>query len=397
VSRLFKLAAPFVTMLALAACNATGGSPNVQGGTGQVPGAKQPLAHAQPLDGGSATPACQGSRIGMAQCDVLVRTATGPNVSGYGPADLEAAYNLPSLSKGSGQIVAIVDAFDNPNVTSDLGVYRSNFGLGTATFTKYNQVGQTNNYPTGDIGWGVEIDLDVQMVSASCPLCTIYLVEANSNNWSDIQIAEAEAVKLGATVVSNSYGGTGADQSYYDTPHVTYLASSGDSGFGIADPADFPSVVSVGGTELLKGRGTRGWTETVWFGSGAGCSTYPKPKWQHDPGCSGRTANDVSAVADPQMGVAEYDSYGEGGWFVVGGTSVSSPLLGGAFGLAGNSTVQNGGRTFWVKTHQKYLYPILSGGDGSCSPTYLCQAGTKEYGKYSGPGGWGTPNGIGAF
>jgi len=396
VNERFQLTALFAVALALAACNANGGLTNVPGGTGQAPGAKQPLADAQPLNVSSAVPACAGSRIGMAQCDVLVRTGFNPNAAGFGPSDLQSAYNFP-LTQGSGQIIAIVDAFDNPNVTSDLGVYRSNFGLGTANFTKYNQVGQTKNYPTGDTGWGVEIDLDVEMVSASCPLCTIYLVEANTNNWPDLQLAEAEAVKLGATVVSNSYSGTGADQSYYDTPHVTYLASSGDSGFGIADPADFPSVVSVGGTELLKGGGTRGWTETVWYGSGAGCSIYPKPEWQHDQGCAFRTANDVSAVADPFTGVAVYDTYGDPGWFVVGGTSVSSPLLGGAFGLAGNSTKQNGGRTFWVKTHHKDFYPIISGGDGTCSPFYLCQAGTKEYGKYSGPGGWGVPNGVGAF
>jgi subtilase family serine protease len=332
----------------------------------------------------------------MAQCDVLVRTGIGPDVTGFGPADLQAAYNFPT-ARGLGQVVAVVDAYDNPNAASDLGTYRSNFGLGTANFTKFNQLGQTTGFPTADTSWGTEIDLDVEMVSASCPLCTIYLVEANTNRFTDLQIAETEAVKLGATIVTNSYGGTGAKRSAYDSQQVTYVASAGDTGFGIDDPADFPRVVSVGGTTLFKGGGSRGWTESVWFGTGAGCSTDPKPRWQQDSGCSTRTANDVSAVADPETGVEIYDSYGAHGWFVVGGTSVSAPLLAGAFGLAGNSTLQNGGRTFWNQQHQRHLYPILNGGDGSCSPTYLCQAGTNQFGNYSGPGGWGSPNGVGAF
>jgi subtilase family serine protease len=265
--------------------------------------------------------------------------------------------------------------------------------LPDANFTKYNQTGQQSNYPQGNSGWGVEIALDVEMVSAACPLCTIILVEANSSNWSDLGTAENEAVTLGATVISNSYSGSGATESNFNHPGVTILASAGDSGYGIADPADFGSVVAVGGTHLVSGGGTRGWTETVWRGTGGGCSTQSKPKWQRDKGCTFRTANDVAAVADPQTGVAEYDTYGESGWFVVGGTSVSSPFLGGVFGLAGNATKQTGGEIFWEKKSRKYLYDITSGSNGSCQTKYLCNAGKG----YDGPTGWGTPNGIGAF
>lgn len=325
--------------------------------------------------------------------------------SGLTPADLQSAYNLPSSSKGSGQIVAIVDAYDNPDVASDLAEYRSTFSLGTANFVKYNQEGQQSNYPQGNAGWGVEIDLDVEMASASCPNCTIWLFEANSNSFNDLAAAEQEAVKLGATVISNSYSATGCRrkcnaklQKYYDSPGVTYLASAGDSGYGIGVPAQFDSVVSVGGTDLMPSTGSRGWTETVWSGTGAGCSKAPKPSWQHDPGCKLRTANDVAA--DGGVPVAEYDTYTQGGWIEVYGTSVSSPFLGGVFGLAGNSTKQNGGKAFWAlstKERNKYLFPVTSGSDGTCSPTYLCTAGTGEYKDYSGPTGWGTPNGIGAF
>jgi subtilase family serine protease len=319
-------------------------------------------------------------------CGALLRTDVKPSaskVSGYGPADLEQAYNLPSTGDGTGQIVAIVDAYDNPSVSSDLAAYRSAFGLPAATFTKYNQLGQTKNYPTGNTEWGVEIDLDVDMVSAACPNCTIYLIEANSNSSSDLETAEAEAVSLGAHIVSNSFGGTNLKQSDFDTKGVTYLASSGSDGSGVSEPAAFDTVVAVGGTSLTRGGGgKRGWTESSWPGGGGGCTTFPKPPWQHDPGCAFRLANDVSAVADPNPGVAEYDTYGYGGWLVTGGTSVSTPLLAGVFGLAGNATKQDGGRTFWETAHHPYLYRVESGG---------------KYVRYSTASGWGSPDGVGAF
>jgi subtilase family serine protease len=144
----------------------------------------------------------------------------------------------------------------------------------------------------------------------------------------------------------------------------------------------------------LTAKGKRGYSETIWRSSGAGCSSEAKPTWQKDPGCSNRTANDVSAVAQE---VAEYDTYNEGGWFTVSGTSISSPLIGGIFGEAGNSTKQDGGKKLWTKKAQKHLYPVLVGSDGSCNGSYLCTAGTGQYGNYSGPGGWGSPNGYKAF
>jgi subtilase family serine protease len=312
-----------------------------------------------------------------------MRSIASPNIpSGYGPNDLQAAYNLPSSSRGAGQVVAIVNAYDNPNVSSDVATYRSTFGLPDANFVKYNQNGEMNNYPPGDRGWGVNADLGVEMVSATCPNCTIFLIEANSSNVSDLERAESEAVALGAHIVSNSFGGSGLDQSYFATKGVTYLASAGSTGYGVTEPAAFGTVVSVGGTTLTRGGdGTRGWTEKALAVSG-GCTTFPKPPWQHDTTCSYRLANDVAAVADPTTGVAEYDSYGAGGWFVVGGTSVPTPLLAGVFGLAGNATKQNGGRTFWENAHHRYLYRVKSGG---------------KYVRYSTAAGWGAPDGIGAF
>lgn len=351
---------------------------------------------------GAAQPACP-QVVGEATCLGMVQSkgTISPAVSGWAPSDLQKRYNLPSSTKGSGQIVAIVDAYDNPNIASDLATYRTEFGLGTAKFTKYNQDGQTSNYPSGNVGWGVNKDQEVEMVSAACPKCTIYLIEANTDNGGDLQAAEVEAVKLGAHIVTNGYTCPGSvrclDSSDFDTPGVVYLASSGTHGYGEPGaPAAFASVVSVGGTVLSKSGSTYG--ETVWFDTGAGCATgVTKPSWQHDPDCTSRTISDISAVA---FGVATYDSYGYGGWTVGSGTDLSAALNAGVFGLAGNASSQNAAEKFWTlskKKRNKELHYISIGNDGSCNGEYLCQAGTEQFGTYSGPAGWGTPNGIKAY
>jgi hypothetical protein len=389
-----KLVAPLVAALAVAACSA-GGSSNMPAAPGQTTASQ---SHSIPdwQATGAAKRVCSDSRPGFAQCDALIMNGKiGPNVSGWAPADFQARYNLP-ITKGSGQIVAIVDAYDNPNASSDLTTYRNNFSLGTANFAKYNQKGQQSNYPPGNKNWGLEEDLDIEMVSASCPLCTIYLVEANSNSTSDLETAEAEAVTLGAHIVSNSWGCPGSNacvsNSYFDTSGVLYLASAGDSGYLTQAPAALTTVVSVGGTVLSKSGST--YSEATWHGTGGGCASgVSKPSWQHDSGCSSRTMNDVSAVA---WNAAEYDSYGYSGWFTVGGTSVASPLLGGVFGLAGNASSLDAGKGFWTlkkKARKKELHDITSGSNGSCGGSYLCTAGPG----YDGPTGWGTPNGVKAF
>ncbi|HEY2475957.1 MAG TPA: S8 family serine peptidase [Candidatus Cybelea sp.] len=347
---------------------------------------------AQPAARSNALQGCSARISGFARCGVAIERRPPSNLpSGLSPQDLQSAYDLTrsAKSKGTGQIVAVIDAYDNPNVASDLAGYRSEFGLPAANFTKYNQEGQTGNYPQGSPAWGVEIDLDVEMVSASCPNCSIYLIEANSNLVSDIDAATAEAVTLGAHIVSLSAAGLSqSDQSYFDTRGVEYVASAGDS--VPSYPADFDSVVAVGATVLSEDQGTkRGWSEEIWPDGGVGgCVTgVRKPRWQRDSYCKQyRLANDVAANA---FGVAEYDTYDEGGWVRVDGTSVSTPLLAGIFGLAGNATEQDGGRTFWQPGHDKYLYAITKGGGSGCVFLY------KR--KYNTCTGWGTPHGIGAF
>jgi len=327
---------------------------------------------------------------------------SGP--SGYGPFDLQSAYNLSSASSsaGGGETIAIVDAYDDPNAEADMGAYRSHYGLPPCTtangcFRKVDQAGGTN-YPSGNTSWAQEISLDLDMASAICPNCHVKLVEAASNSFANLATAVDEAAALGATQISNSYGGREYSsevtaQSHYNHPGIDITVSSGDNGYGVEFPASSQYVTAVGGTSLVRASNARGWSETVWSGAGSGCSAYvSKPSWQTDTGCAMRTVADVSADADPNTGVAVYDTYGYGGWLEFGGTSVASPIIAGVDALAG-------GRAHTATPYGSYpysnagaFYDITSGSNGSCGGSYLCTAVLG----YDGPTGIGTPNGIGA-
>jgi subtilase family serine protease len=337
--------------------------------------------------------------------------AAATPTAGYGPADLRSAYALPS-SGGSGQTVAIADAYGDKTAEADLGTFRSNYGLPACTtasgcFKKVNQSGVQGSYPANNQGWALETQLDLQMVSAVCPGCKILLVEGTSNTNANLYAAEDTAARLGASVISNSYGGGEAssetsDDAHFNHPGVAITVSSGDSGYGVEYPAASRYVTAVGGTTLSHASNSRGWTETAWSGSGSGCSAYePKPAWQTDSGCARRTVADVSAVADPNTGVAVYDSncnfIGQllgncfSGWGVVGGTSASAPIVAGVYGLAGNASSVNYGS--FPYSHASSLFDVTAGNNGSCTPAYLCTSGAG----YDGPTGLGTPNGTAAF
>ncbi|WP_037569980.1 S53 family peptidase [Phaeacidiphilus oryzae] len=326
--------------------------------------------------------------------------------SGYGPSNLLSAYKLAS-GGGAGQTVAIVDAYDDPNAEADMATYRSYYGLPACTSASgcFKKVGQTGgSVPRANASWAEEISLDLDMVSAIAPNAHIVLVEASSASMTNLGTAVNEAVKLGATEVSNSYGGgesssdTGYDSTYFNHPGVPITVSSGDSGYGVEYPAASPNVTAVGGTSLKTASNTRGWTESVWStssteGAGSGCSAYePKPSWQTDSGCSKRTVADVSAVADPATGVSVYDSYGSvGGWATFGGTSVAAPLIASVYADAGSHSTSVPASVAY--SHSSSLFDVTSGSTTSCSPAYLC---TAESG-YDGPTGLGTPNGTAAF
>lgn len=355
---------------------------------------------------------CPAAPVGAAHCHALVVTdangnptaSSTPPAGSYGPAQFHTGYGLPTTAP-SAQTIGIVDAYDDPNIESDLGVYDSQYGLPSCTtangcFRKVDQNGGTR-YPRTNSGWSLEIALDVETAHEICQNCKILLVEASSNSLANLGAAENEAAKLGANVISNSYGGseysseTSDQNAYFDHPGIAITASSGDGGYGVEFPAASQYVTAVGGTTLNLNSDNTYASESAWSGSGSGCSAYiSKPSWQTDSGCSHRTVADVSADADPNTGAAVYDSVryqGQSGWFQVGGTSLASPLVGAVYALAGNAgSVTYGSYPY---SHTSSLHDVTTGSNGSCGGSYLCTAGSG----YDGPTGLGTPNGTGGF
>lgn len=359
-----------------------------------------------------------------------VRTAvtnSEPEPGYLTPQSLHAAYSLPSESSGSGaQTIALVDAFDDPTAEADLKVYDEQFGLPPCTtangcFRKLDEQGKASPLPAVQGEWAGEISIDVQMARAICENCHILLIEAESEEFSDLGTAVDTAVSAGATVVSNSYGGTeessySSYQSHYHHPGVVIAASSGDCGYfnkkcrqdpvGANFPADSPDVVAVGGTSLTKSAGT--WTSTTWVDGGSGCSSlFAAPSWQISlagfsaTGCGGgRSIADTSAIGDPETGVDVYDSTPEGngdptGWGVWGGTSVAAPIVAGEFALGGGAHgVEFPAATLYQHNGQSNaFYDVISGNNGSCSGTTACQAVSG----FDGPTGLGSPVGLRAF
>lgn len=329
------------------------------------------------------------------QTDTVVpNLATNALPNGFGPADLRSAYGLTTTGSAA-MTVAIVDAFDDPQAESDLATYRSTFSLPACTtangcFRKVNQSGQASPLPRTDTGWAGEISLDLDMVSAICPDCHILLVEANNPSTTNLGTAVNTAANLGAKFVSNSYGGpengfeNNSDASYFNHPGVVITASTGDNGFGVSYPASGKGVTAVGGSSLTRDTSTRGWSETVWNGAGSGCSgSVAKPAFQVGltTGCAKRAEADVAAVADPQTGVAVYQTFGASGWAVYGGTSAASPIIASVYALAGSPGATDSPNSY-PYAHPGALNDVTTGNNGPCGAP-LCTAGVG----YDGPTG----------
>jgi hypothetical protein len=382
---------------------------------------------------------------------------SGPAAAGlYGvrPQDLHSAYDLPDTTAvAPNQTIAVVDAYDDPGAEADLAIYDEEFGLPPCTssngcFRKLNQEGKTGPLPTVQGEWAMEIALDVETAHAVCRQCRIVLIEAATSGYANLEAAEQHAPALGATEISNSWGGEepALDGEAFNHRGVVITAAAGDFGYrnwdgpvgftGFTDyPASSPHVVAVGGTRLSLGRGASWSTESVWNGQGAtggGCSDrFPAAPWQRglaewsSVGCeSTRAVSDVAADADPYTGVAVYDSTpitsggGAPGWITLGGTSLATPIIAGAFALAGGGHSGSGyaAQTLYQNRlgDPSSLHDIASGSNGECGRPFsleglsgctpieeaascagraICLAGQG----YDGPAGVGTPDGICAF
>jgi len=399
---------------------------------------------------------CRPPEVGYYSCDALrlVRTSTrtpgsvraaavaagvprGP-AGGYTPEDLITAYDVPTnTTAGAGQLVAVVDAYADPNIRADLNTFDHQYGRPAETddsFRIVNQRGGTTLPAPDTSGWTTEQALDVEAVRAVCPNCDILLVEADSGKDADLDTAENTAAALGATEITNSFGrpeahdpATPSEQAAFDHPGIVITASAGDDGWYDWDnvnsptghsgnspelPAAYPTVVGVGGTHLdLAADGTRA-AETVWNDNGpsdntgyaaqqplgaggGGCSSVEQaPPWQlalpgyATLGCTngGRSAVDIAADADPATGLDIYSSYDysgtqkDVGWLTYGGTSLAAPLVAGMWAAAGGASgdgVPYPALMLYANfASGRGVYDVTSGGNGACgtAATATCAA-----------------------
>ncbi len=332
--------------------------------------------------------------------------------TGLPPSAVASVYNLSGLSSsgtaGAGQIIAIVDAYHDPNALSDLNTFNAQYGYpALSSCTSLTQSGpcfeqaDPPGTPRTNSGWVLEESLDIEWAHAEAPGAKIVLVEAASNSNSNLFGAVTYANNLGATEVSMSWGGgeSSSETSFdSDMTHAGtfYTASAGDSGHGAEYPAASPNVIAVGGTTLngCSGTSCSGFTsETTWSSSGGGVSSVEAiPGYQSGytgtvygastiTGLTGgkRGIPDVSFDANPSTGVSVYDStsyQGQSGWFTLGGTSVGAPNWAGvlAAGKAAGSTALEGDSAIYSGGYKTNLRDITSGTNGTCGTD--CTAGT---------------------
>ena len=369
---------------------------------------------------------CNTPLAGQASCLAEVVSSSGGTPfssisvpAGFGPTQIHTAYNLPCKPGGTVQstcdapstfgprTIGIVDAFHSPTIETDLAMYNSTYGLPPCTIangclTIVNQNGTTSPMPPVDGNWALEAALDVQMAHAVCQTCKILLVEANDNSYLNLGIAVNRAATMGANAISNSYGGSDwsgspAYDTYYTHPGIFITASSGDWGYGSYYPAASSRVISVGGTTLSLYANNTYATETVWSAGGSGCSMYQTastyqtslPNWSLTGCGTRRSIADVSAVADPRTGVAIYDTTpygGKTGWWILGGTSASSPIISAALVLQELTAPTDAAS--YIYNHASRYRDVITGSTGSCGGKTACMAGVG----YDGPTGMGSPN-----
>ncbi|MGA7625523.1 MAG: S53 family peptidase [Candidatus Acidiferrales bacterium] len=267
---------------------------------------------------------------------------SSPPSSAFNPSQIRHAYGFDQVTnQGLGQIIGIVDAYDDPNAEADLGVFSKEFNLAACTTSNgcFRKIYSNGHQPARNSNWAVEISLDIQWAHAIAPEAKIILVETPSNSLSDLLNGVDAAVRNGASAVSMSWtsgefsGERGLDN-HFVANGVTFLAASGDDGAGVAYPAASPDVISVGGTSLSLDSHGNYLREAAWSGSGGGISQFEnEPIGQAqfgipDDSHEKRGVPDVSYNANPGTGYAIYDSVGINGytgWFQVGGTSAATP------------------------------------------------------------------------
>jgi hypothetical protein len=319
---------------------------------------------------------------------------------GLTPTDIRSAYRInPNIS--THPTVAIVLAYGYSAIEQDLATYRNAYSLAPCTRANgclevINQRGATSPLPAdppADNDWTLEGALDIDAVSAACPRCKILVVLSDSSSSADMFAAQAMAASRKPAAISDSWGAVEhpdamLTERFFDHPGVGQFVASGDAGFntdgrGPMYPSTSAHVIAVGGTRLDRAQNNRGWIETAWTRGGSSCSAaIPKPSYQPLSPCTKRVTTEVAAVGDPGTGLAVYNE-ANGGWLVLGGTSLSAPLVAAMFASAGHGAAMPADFSRGTDA----LFDVTSGTNGPCG-SILCTAAAG----WDGPTGYGTPD-----
>jgi subtilase family serine protease len=346
-------------------------------------------------------------------------SALSTKPTGLFPGIVQRFYGFERLAgNGAGQTIAIIDAFDDPNIESDLAVFTQQAGVSPCTtadgcFTKAYASGRQ---PAPNVSWALETALDVEWAHAIAPAAKILLVEAADNNFVNLLSAVNYAIAGGANVVSMSFGGPEFSQqtildSTFQTSNVSFVASTGDSGAGVNYPAASPYVLAVGGTSPETNMAGARYGESAWSYSGGGQSLYelkpvPQLNFGLRAGTPFRSVPDVAYIGDPVQGVAVYSTYYmgttlSGGWYQVGGTSAGAPQWAAILAIINSERVKAGKRVLAASysygtldaiyslaggEYNRYFYDVQSGANGYCGKPCIAGPG------YDVVTGLGSPN-----
>ncbi|MGO9462798.1 MAG: peptidase S8/S53 subtilisin kexin sedolisin [Isosphaeraceae bacterium] len=321
-------------------------------------------------------------------------------VAGLTPAQVTTAYGLDAIrfptasgttkGNGAGETIALIEAYHDPYLAGDLHTFDVAFGLPDPSLIVADQAGSVSN-PS----WSIEETLDVEWAHAIAPGAQILVVEAQSQSRAALLVAvNAARDTPGVVAISMSWGfpefrSEANYNGYFTTPPghqgITFVAASGDSGtlFGLDWPSAAPDVLAVGGTSLSSNSAGQYLSETMWYDSGGGYSEYEaEPSYQLSVQTSGvRTTPDVAFDADPNTGVAVYQSSpypGQGGWEVVGGTSLGSPAWAAIIAIVdqGRSLEGNGSLDGATQTLPS-LYALPSSDFNAIPPSFSRPANTS--------------------
>ena len=299
---------------------------------------------------------------------------------GLTPAVVKALYHLPT-SGGSGTI-AIIGAYNDASIESDLATFDSQFGIAPCTtkngcFTRHLMSKGT----ASNSDWALETTLDVEWAHAIAPNAKILLVEATTQSGANlIKAVDYASSQSHVVAISMSWGGAefpeevSLDSHFVSKSNAVYIASSGDSGTGASWPASSPRVIGVGGSSLVLDSSNTLLKETAWSGSGGGISAYEKaPDYQTAYSIAKshgmRAIPDVSYNADPTSGFAIVRG---GVWRRVGGTSAGAPQWAAIVALGDGVTLSDLYKDKSSSKTETYFRDIISGTNGTCG--YLCTA-----------------------